>query len=101
MAAAADAAVVVVVAVVGDGASRRNAGDTRPPPNADGPVPVGDVAVAAAGIRSTSARADADETSPEEVVGREADPAALCKNDRTPPSVSASLQSSRTVSRRD
>jgi len=48
-----------------------------------------------------SARADADEQSPEEVVGREADPAVAGKNDRTPQSASASLQSSRTESRRD
>lgn len=53
------------------------------------------------GVRSTSARADADETSPDAVVGREAVPVAPGKNDRTPASASGSLQSSRTESLRD
>lgn len=43
-------------------------------------------------------RVDADEMSPDAVVGREADPVAPGKNDRIPASASGSLQSSRTVS---
>lgn len=48
-----------------------------------------------------SARADADEMSPDAVVGRETVPVAPDKRGRTPASASGSLQSSRTVSRRD
>lgn len=55
------------------------------------------------GDRSTSARADADVQSPEEVVGREAVPGAAGpdKNGRSAASTSVSLQSSRTERRRD
>lgn len=53
------------------------------------------------GVLSTSVRDDADEMIPDAVVGREAVPVALGKNDRIPVSASGSLQSSRTVSLRD
>lgn len=52
------------------------------------------------GGRSTSASADAEEQSPEDVFGREAAVVAG-KNDPSPPSVSGSLQSSKTVRRLD
>lgn len=100
----------------GDGTVRRSAGDSRPPPNSSGPPPppfpraaVVEYCVDLGCIvefarigegRSTSASADAEETSPE-VVGRDSALAEDNKNVEDPALSFASLQSSMTESRRD
>lgn len=102
----------------GDGTVRRSAGDSRLPPNSSGPPPppppfpreavvgycvdrgcIGGLARVGEG-RSTSASADAEETSPE-VVGRDSALVEDNKNVEDPALSFASLQSSMTESRRD
>lgn len=102
----------------GDGTVRRSAGESRLPPNSSGPPPpplpfpreavveycvdlgciVGLVRVGEG--RSTSARADAEEMSPE-VVGRDSALVEDNKNVEDPALSFASLQSSMTESLRD
>lgn len=99
----------------GDGTVRRSAGESRLPPNSSGPPPpfpraaVVEYCVDLGCIvglervgegRSTSARADAEEMSPE-VVGRDSALAEDNKNVADPALSWASLQSSMTESRRD
>lgn len=103
----------------GDGMVRRNAEDTRSPPNSSWPLlppppPFPREAVVEYCVdlgcidglervgegRSTSASADAEETSPE-VVGRDSALVEDNKNVEGPALLFASLQSSMTESRRD
>jgi len=101
---------------VGDGTLRRDGGDNPPPPKSSWPPPPPDAAVPAAACealarsgglvsgdrdsRSPIARADADVTSPDDVLGRDSVPAPADSRN-APAFASGSLQSSMTESRRD